>query len=907
MSVILEQDWHKIAVTQAIQSLGSSWYGLSREEAKRRLSQFGPNELVKRKRISPWAIFLKQFKSFLIIILLAAVAFSIASGERADAIVIAVLVFFACGLGFVQEYRAERALEALKQIAAPTASVIREGQEIEIPSRELVPGDIVLLRTGDRIPADGRLIESVNLRLDEAPLTGESVPVEKITEPILEQVAIADRKNMIYMGTVVVYGRGKAITTTTGMATEFGKIASMIQEVEERQTPLQASLERLGKWIGIGALILSALLATLGVMREHEVTEMLRWGIALAVAVVPEALPAVVVISLAIGVQRMVRRQALIRKLPAVETLGCATAICSDKTGTLTQGQMTVRRLYVNGRMVEVTGAGYEPEGKFYLDGEVFHPAQDIHLQTLLRISALCNNARLFTTNGAWLVKGDPDEGALIVATTKAGMSYDELNSQFPRVDELPFSSERKMMTTIHNTPQGKFAYSKGAPEVILNCCSHVYRDGKEKELTREEKEDMLGKVGQMANDALRVLGLAYKPLGDKFALSEAVEQNMVFVGLVGITDPPREEVKEAIGVCEQAGIKPVMITGDHKLTAIAIARELGLLKGDAIGGTELDNLSDAEFEAIVEKVDVYARVSPAHKMRVVDTLAKKGHIVAMTGDGVNDAPALKKADIGVAMGITGTDVSKEAADMILLDDNFASIVAAVEEGRGIVDNIKKYLMYLFSGNLGEVLALTVALLAGTLLGLPYGALPLVAAQILFINLVGDGLAAVALSVDPPDPNIMNRPPRQPKEVIFSRPVIGFTAGSALWTGGLALGAFLWSFHSQGNLIEAQCLCFVTLLLTRMVHAFNSRSERHSLFKIGPLANRWLLGAVGLSLLMTALVIYLPPLQSLFHTYGLSPKDWGLAIGLALTIFIVVEIAKFIASRRGKVSVRLPS
>jgi Ca2+-transporting ATPase len=565
---------------------------------------------------------------------------------------------------------------------------------------------------------------------------------------------------------------------------------------------------------------------------------------------------------------------------------------------------MTVRRLYVNGKMIELTGVGYDPAGKFYLDGEVFHPAQDIHLQTLLRIGALCNNAHLFTTNGAWLVKGDPDEGALIVVTAKAGVSCEELNSQFPRIDEMPFSSERKMMTTIHNTPQGKFAYSKGAPEVILNRCSHVYKDGKEKELTREEREDMLGKVGHMANDALRVLGMAYKPLANKLMPSEAVEQNMVFVGLAGIIDPPREEVKEAIRVCEQAGIKTIMITGDHKLTAIAIARELGLLKGDAISGSELDNLSDAEFEAIVEKVDVYARVSPAHKMRVVDTLAKKGHIVAMTGDGVNDAPALKKADIGIAMGITGTDVSKEAADMILLDDNFASIVAAVEEGRGIVDNIKKYLMYLFSGNLGEVLALTIALLAGTLLGLPYGAFPLIAAQILFINLVGDGLAAVALSVDPPAPDIMNRPPRQLKEVIFSRPVLSFTAGSALWTGGLALGAFLWTFHSRGDLpeaqrlIEAQCICFVTLILTRMVHAFNSRSEKHSLFKIGPLANRWLLGAVGLSLLLTALVIYLPPLQDLFHTYALSLKDWGLAFGLALTIFIVVEIAKFIASRR---------
>ena len=887
-----KKNWYSLTAEETIKTLSSSLQGLSREEVQRRLAQFGPNELVEKKGVAAWMMFLGQFKSFLIIILLVAVVLSAIRGEVGNAIVILAIVVFATLLGFVQEYRAERAMDALKKMAAPTATVLRDGRETEVPARELVPGDIFLLSTGDRIPADARLVQAINLKTDEAPLTGESIPVEKTTATLAGELNVGERENMVFAGTVVVYGRGMAIVTATGMTTEFGKIAAMLQGVKAEETPLQANLDRIGKWIGIGALVLSFVLAGVGIWRGQGVTEMFLWGVSLAVAVVPEALPAVVTICLSLGVRRMLRRHALVRKMAAVETLGCTTFICSDKTGTLTQNQMTVRRLHVGGRFIDVTGIGYEPKGEFHHDGISLNPGQSTALQVLLRISAQCNDASLASLNNVWHINGDPTEGALVTLAAKAGLWQQDLNKQFPRLQEIPFSSETKRMTTIHQTPAGGVAYSKGAPESILDSCSHIYVDDQERELTREGKDSILSIAQVMAGEALRVLGMAYKRLPDAEA-GGTVERDMVFVGLIGMIDPPREEVRDAIKLCDEAGIKSVMITGDHKLTAVAIAKELGLLKGGVVlSGTELDGLSDTEFESLVEKIEVYARVSAAHKLRVVGALHKRGHVVAMTGDGVNDAPALKQADIGVAMGITGTDVTKEAAVMVLTDDNFASIVAAVEEGRGVVDNIKKYLMYLFSGNMGEVLALAIALLAGTRLGLKASDLPLVAAQILFINLIGDGLAAVALAVDPPTPDLMKRRPLQLKDVMFSRSVLGFTVGSAIWTGGVTLGSFLWAIHSGRSLVEAQCICFVTLLLTRLVHAFNSRSEKRSLFEIGPFTNRWLWAAVGLSLLLTTLVIYVPPLQSLFNTFSMTAKDWGVCLGFALTILVVVEVAK---------------
>jgi len=893
-----EQRWYDLPVEGAFQSLGSSPRGLTDEEARERLARFGPNELRRERGISPLAILLEQFKSILIIILLIAVIISVSLGEYLDGGVIFAIVLASAVLGFVQEYRAERAMEALQEMAAPTATVRRNGQETEITAKELVPGDIVLLKTGDRIPADLRLIEAVNLTVDEAPLTGESTPVEKVTRAIEgEELPVGDRANMAYMGTAANYGRGGGVVVSTGMATEFGKIASMLQEVGKEQTPLQINLDRVGKWLGGVALGITALVAALGVVRGHELLEMFIWGVSLAVAAVPEALPAVVTISLAIGVQRIARRHAIIRKLPAVETLGCTTVICSDKTGTLTQDEMTVRRLYVNGRVIEVSGVGYEPSGDFYVDGNPYGPHLDEHLQTLLQAATLCNDTRLTQTNEVWKITGDPTEGALVVVAAKAGLAKEELERRSPRVDEIPFSSETKRMTTVHVTPQGRHAYAKGAPEVILGSCTHVFQNGESVALDEKEREAILEMAGRMAGDALRVLAMAYKPLPPDAQGTEGIEEEMVFLGLAGMIDPPRKESKHSIELCEKAGIESVMITGDHKVTAMAVARELGLLKeGIALSGAELDQLNDEEFEKIVEKVEVYARVSPAHKMRVVEALQRKGHITAMTGDGVNDAPALKKADIGIAMGITGTDVSKEAADMVLTDDNFASIVAAVEEGRGIFDNIKKYLMFLLSCNAGEI---TIMLIAG-LVGLP---LPVVAIQLLWINLTTDGFPALALAIDPADPDIMERPPRSPREGVFTPGVLMSIAVIAVMMPATILPVFLWRTRTV-ELIEAQTVAFTMITMFEIFRVFSCRSERHSIFKLGFFTNRWLVYAAIASVLMQMAVVYLPPLQSAFNTVALSPMDWALVLPLSLTGFVALELAKIVMSRLSRSQIR---
>ncbi len=896
----LKRNWYNLGPDEVITALNSNSRGLSREEAQKRLDQFGPNDLAEGKKISPWAIFISQFKSFLIIILLIAVALSAILAEVADAIVIFVIILFAAGLGFIQEYRAERSMETLKKMAAPNASVLRDGEETEIPARDLVPGDIILLRTGDRIPADARLIEAVNLRTEEAPLTGESVPCGKISDSMDGKVNIGDRMNMVFTGTAVVYGRGTGIVTATGMATEFGKIATMLQEVKEEHTPLQHTLDRMGKWTAVAALTLCFILTSIGVIRGHEILEMVIWGISLAVAAVPEALPAVVTISLALGVQRMVRRHALIRKLPAVETLGCTTVICSDKTGTLTQDQMTVRRIYVDSRFIDVTGIGYNTTGEFHRDGQAFLPEQDPALQLLFDIGVLCNDTSLVSNDGGWEIKGDPTEGALVVAAAKAGLSQEDLKNRFPRLDEIPFSSETKRMTTIHQGSQGKTAYSKGAPEVILNSCSHIYSNGKETELNAEERNNILSIAQEMAGDALRVLGMAYKQPTDTAGTADTIEQDMVFVGFAGMIDPPREEVKQAISLCDLASVKSIMITGDHKLTAVAIARELGLIKqGIALTGAEIDKISDEEFETLVEKIEVYARVSPAHKLRVVKALTTKGHVVAMTGDGVNDAPALKKADIGIAMGITGTDVTKEAADMVLTDDNFASIVAAIEEGRGIFSNIKKYLVYLLSCNVGEIMLMATAILFGPLFGISAAILPLIAIQILYVNLATDGLPAIALSVDPADPDIMKQKPRPRHQTIFTAPILRFMVGAGIWTALVSLSVFIWALNSGRSVVEAQCLCFVTLIIIQLFNAFNCRSLERSLFKIGITTNKWLLLAIVWECIILSLVIYLPALQGPFHTYALSLTEWAICILSASTIFIGAEIYKRIVSLLG--------
>jgi len=873
-------------VEEVISSLTSTPKGLAADEAARRLAQYGPNELQAAHRTSPWALLIDQFKNVLVIILLAATGLSAFLGHGLEAIVIAVIVLFAVLLGFIQEFRAERAIEALRQMAAPTAAVLRDGNELEIPARDLVPGDVIFLRAGDKIPADARLIESVNLQIDEAALTGESMPVEKHSAVIDEvELAVGDRKNMAYAGTAATYGRGRALVVSTGMSTEFGKIAQMLQSVETARTPLQVNLDKVGHTLAWAALGIVSVIVTLGLIRGQPILEMLIFGVALAVAVVPEALPAVVTISLAIGVQRMVKRHALMRRLPAVETLGSTSVICSDKTGTLTKDEMTVRKIVNTGQDLDVSGAGYEPVGQFLRDGAHVEPS--LALKRLLKAAALASDARITgDSRNGWDVKGDPTEGALVVAAAKAGLVKADLDAQFPRVDEIPFTSETKRMTTLHDSPEGVVAYSKGAPEIVIDSCTRQMTENGDAPLDNATKTKLLESARRLASQALRVLAVATKP----GATRATAERDQTFLGLAGMIDPPRPEAKAAVQTCATAGINVVMITGDHPLTAEAIARELGILKsGRVVTGAELEAMSDADLERKVQDIEVFARVSPNHKLRVVTALQKRGHIAAMTGDGVNDAPALKKADIGIAMGITGTDVTKEAAAMTLTDDNFASIVAAVEEGRGLFSNIKKYLMYLLSSNIGEIGLMT----AATFAGVP---LPLSAVQILYVNLATDGLPALALAVDPPEKDLMLRRPRDPRLGIFTRSVVMLMLAGGLWSMITNFGMFLWMLRSGRSLAEAMTMTFVTLVLIQFVKAYNFRSDRYSVFR-RPFANKWLNVAIAWELLLLIAIVHVPFLEKAFGTVNLSLQDWAIAAALAFSISPVLELAKWITRR----------
>ncbi|MEI8241835.1 MAG: cation-translocating P-type ATPase [bacterium] len=884
--------WHTLSVAATLAELQTVPSGLDMDDARRRLEVHGPNELQAAHRASPWKLLLDQFKNVLIVILLVATGLSAFLGEGVETIVIGAIVLFAVGLGFIQEFRAERAIDALRKMAAPTATTLRDGEELTVPAGHLVPGDIVLLQAGDRVPADVRLVESINLQVEEAALTGESVPVEKHAAPLAAaDAALGDRRNMAYAGTSASYGRGRAVVVATGMNTEFGKIARMLQTVETDRTPLQKNLDKVGHLLARVALVIVALIVALGLLRGQPFMEMLIFGVALAVAVVPEALPAVVTISLAIGVQRMVRRHALMRRLPAVETLGSTSVICSDKTGTLTRDEMTVRNLYVAGRLWEVTGAGYEPAGQFRVDGRTAEP--DLALLQCLRGAALASDARSAREEdgGRWRIKGDPTEGALVVAAAKAGLVKTELERLAPRTGEIPFTSETKRMTTLHAAPEGAVAFSKGAPEIILASCTHVLScEGgawREEPLDDAGRDRIVESARTLAGQALRVLGVARK----SNATLEHAEHGMTFLGLAGMIDPPRAEAKEAVKQCEQAGIRVVMITGDHPITAQAVARELGILKGGrVVTGAQLDGLDDAALAREVDGIDVYARVSPAHKLRVVGALQQRGHVVAMTGDGVNDAPALKKADIGIAMGITGTAVTKEAAAMMLTDDNFASIVAAVEEGRGIFSNIKKYLMYLLSSNIGEMLIM----LGATVLGMP---MPLSAVQILYINLATDGLPALALAVDPPERDLMQRPPRNPRAGIFTRPVVFLMVAGGVWSAIANLGLFTWARARQLPMDECMTLVFVSLCLVEFFKAFSFRSDRHTVLR-KPFANRWLNLAILWELLLLAGIVYLPFLHKPFGTFALPLAVWPVLLCVAATIIPVLELAKW-AIRRG--------
>ena len=899
----MDKNYYSLNVKEVLKSLKTSEKGLTENESRERLEKYGINEIEKRKSITPLQIFIRQFTSFIVIILIVAILISLLIGERLDAVVISIIVILNGIFGFIQEYKAEKAIEALRKLTALKAKVIRAGEEIVIDSRELVPGDIILLETGSKVPADVRLVQIAALQVDEASLTGESVPSKKVIESINRGTSVTDQENMVFMGTIVTKGHAKAVVTNTGMDTELGKIAELVQEVKEKLTPLQERLKQFSKWLGVVTIGICTVVFGVGVLREYlaktffeisYISEMFLIAVALAVAAIPEGLPAIVTISLALGVRKMAKRNALIRQLPAVETLGCTDVICSDKTGTLTKNEMTVTEIYANNTLIKITGEGYTPKGDFIHAGSEQPDTRNIEL--LLKIGALCNDSRL-NHNEKWEIFGDPTEGSLLVSAEKLGLKKTKLEKNFPRIDEIPFDSERKCMTTIHKINNENIAYIKGAPDVIINKCKYLYIDGKVNRLTEEDKKRILKINHYMAKKALRVLGFAYKSLpGSYNPVSEELENDLIFVGLQAMFDPPREKVKEAVAKCKTAGINTVIITGDHKFTAVAIAKELDLFKEGniALSGDELDKLSDDELNRIVEDIKIYARVSPEHKVRVLDALKKKGYTVAMTGDGVNDAPALKKADIGIAMGITGTDVAREASDMVLADDNFFSIVNAVEEGRGIYNSIKQFVQYTLSSNLGEILVIFMAILMGW-------PLPLIAIQILWVNLLTDGLPGLALGLDPFSKDVMKKPPRKREEKIISRDVVR----NILIVGFVMMVGTLFLFYSYGvESIKAKSIAFTTLVMFQL---FNVLTYRAKNFKINFKTSKYLIGSVIITILMQLVVLY-TPLNVAFKTVSIELLDWVKILLVSCILYIILESRKMFSNywkRRAHLRVEL--
>ena len=875
--------------------------GLTSGEIKNRLNKFGHNEMIEKQKPAWWKLLLSQFQDFMVLVLMAATLISAFLGEYADAITILIIVIFNAILGFVQEYRADKSMDALKKMVAPTAHVIRNGILQQIKARELVPGDIMALEAGDKIAADARLIDVQNMEVEEATLTGESLPVRKlVNKEYDESSSLGDRKNMVYAGTSVVKGRGKAVVCATGMATEVGRIADMIQDSVHENTPLEKRLEVLGRLLVWGCLGICLIVVITGVLKGEPVFLMCMAGISLAVAAIPEGLQAIVTVALALGVQRMIKRNAIIRKLPAVETLGCTTVICSDKTGTLTQNEMTVRKIFTNGSIYDVTGTGYDIKGNFLLNKQVFEPKRDKSLLQCLEISVLCNNSILKHNNigisglwrsgesSGWSIEGDPTEGALVVAAAKANIWRSEVEKHQRRLSEIPFESERFRMSVVYENNNKHILYVKGAPDVILGLCRYCSKNSGDVLLTDTMISEILVAHEQMTQQAFRVLAVAFRKISKNEADNTAddLEKDLVFAGLIGMIDPPRQEAKQAISVCHRAGIKTVMITGDHRNTAVAIAKELQMFNNDssqALTGTELDQLSDEALSKIINNITVYSRVSPTHKLRIVRALKQQGHIVAMTGDGVNDAPAIKEADIGIAMGINGTDVTKEAASMVLADDNFATIVAAVEEGRGIYDNIRKFIRYLLACNLGEVLTMFIASVAG----LP---LPLLPVQILWVNLVTDGLPAMALGVDPNDNNIMNRQPRNPRESVFSRGLSRKIIARGMQIGFSTVLVFAGVYYLKNDLAEARTMAFCVLVFTQMFHVFDCRSELFSIFEIGLFKNKYLLVATACSVAMQLLVIYHPFMRAIFSTVPLTIADWGIVLFVSGWTFITAAI-----------------
>ncbi|HSM81437.1 MAG TPA: cation-translocating P-type ATPase [Nodosilinea sp.] len=919
--------WHTVGIDQALGQLDSSAdQGLAAQTVLERRQQYGPNELEEVGGRPTWRILLDQFTNIMLLMLMAVAVVSAVLAVRnqefpKDAIAISAIVILNGVLGYLQESRAEKALAALKQMASPSVRVQRDGRLQEVPSQDLVPGDIMLLEAGDQVAADGRLLESSNLQLRESALTGEAQGVNKQATLTLEADAgLADRKNLVFQGTEVVQGRGRVLITNTGMKTELGRIAAMLQGVETEPTPLQERMTQLGNVLVTGSLILVAIVVGAGVAFGGwgAFERLLEVALSMAVAVVPEGLPAVITVTLAIGTQRMVRRHALIRRLPAVETLGSVTTICSDKTGTLTQNKMVVQQVRTLSQGLQVSGDGYAPEGEFLSEGQAVEPLQSADVGLLLLDGLLCNDSVLQKEAGDWAIMGDPTEGALVVMAAKSGLDRHRLGHELQRVVEFPFSSERKRMAVVFSGTgalEGDLALpagvaqapylmlAKGSTEMLLDCCDRGLKDNEPFALTEEVRSRILADNADLAAQGLRVLGFAYRTLDAVPAEGDpdGAEQGLVWLGLVGMIDALRPEVRQAVQRCRAAGIRPMMITGDHQLTAMAIAQDLGIDDGTAksLSGAELEKMPQAELEAAVKEVNIYARVSPEHKLRIVKALQKDHQIVAMTGDGVNDAPALKQAEIGIAMGITGTDVSKEASDMVLLDDNFATIVAATEEGRVVYTNIRRFVKYILGSNIGELLTIALSPLLLPILDVPLSPL-----QILWMNLVTDGFPALALAVEPAEPDVMERPPHDPKEGIFARGLGAYMVRIGVVFACISVTMMVWAYHwSQqgGDPDRWKTMVFTTLCLAQMGHAIAVRSNTRLTIEMSPWSNPFVLGSVLLTCVLQLMLIYVTPLRNFFGTQLLSPFELLVCFGFSTLLFVWVEAEKIYRRIRGSV------
>ena len=909
-----KKEWHSTDIDGVLQTLETSRKGISDEEAAKRLQEYGPNELQEEAKKQWYHLLWEQFTSILVVVLIISAAVSgylaIKEGEpMTDMYVILVIVVMNGILGFYQEYKAEQAVEALKAMVSPHVLVMRGGKEESIDSKDLVPGDIIILEAGSRVPADSRLLEAANLEVDEAALTGESRPASKRLVPVASDAGIGDQKNMVFMGTVVTNGRAIAVVTETGMSSQFGKIAGMVMSIDVEPPPLTQKMDKMGRQLIAISLVLTLFVFfVLWFVHDRTIEEVFMTSVSLAVSAIPEGLPAVLTITLAMGTSRMAKQKAIVRRLASVETLGSTTVICSDKTGTLTKNEMTVTKLHSAGRTIDVTGTGYQPEGEFMENGSKVDPADGQQIKTLLRISALNNDSVIQQNNGNWVCYGDPTEGAFVVAAEKAGMPNKALEEQYPRVSEIPFDSTRKRMTTVHKTPEGKLvAYVKGASEMVLERSTKIL-DGEVRDLTQKDKDETLKVMQSMAEDALRVLGMAYKELPEDYDYSalevDEVEADLVFVGLIGMIDPAREEVPGAIRTAAEAGIRSVMVTGDHRITAVAIAKQIGILREETdesvLEGFEIEAMTDDQLDDTIENVRVCARVSPEHKMRIALSLKRLNHIVAMTGDGVNDAPALKAADIGVAMGIKGTDVTKEASDMVLEDDNFATIVNAIQGGREIYTNVTKYIRLMLAANFDEFLEITVT----AVLGLPVPFLPI---HILWINLVTDGLPALALSIDPPDPDIMKYPPRDPKEDILKR-FWRFIVFAALVDFISDFIPFFWAYITVAGqtgdwelaATTARTVAFTSIVFFEFFLSYQCRSETKHIFQLGLegwTANKLLFVSVMIGLGLQMMILYIPALNVIFHVVPLTGLQLLVCFLGSLTAFLIIP-QRLIPKRR---------